>query len=145
MVPQPRSPVPVGTVPPAVGCPQGSAPGSQVLGSMDLDVPSPDAVAQRWIGPAQKLLSPRPPPPRPAGKRGARCPRQARQSEAVPREQGATPAQAPGVLLPPSGARLGACPSHSPGDRTAAPATAAGLPGLLRLSRQCCPTSEKGP
>lgn len=116
MVPRPCSPVPAGTVPPAAGCPQGSA-GSQVPGSVDLDVSSPEAVARMAADrPAQKLLSPRPPPPRPAGKGGARCPRQARRSEAAPREQGGTPAQAPRVLLPPSGAHLGARPGHSPGD-----------------------------
>ncbi|CAD7678748.1 unnamed protein product [Nyctereutes procyonoides] len=131
MVPRPCSPVPAGTVPPAAGCPQGSA-GSQVPGSVDLDVSSPEAVARMAADrPAQKLLSPRPPPPRPDG------PKQRPGSREGPRPR------PPGCCCHPPVRIWELARVTAPG--TVDPATAAGLLGLLGLSQRCCPTSEKGP
>ncbi|XP_022266114.1 histone-lysine N-methyltransferase 2D-like isoform X1 [Canis lupus familiaris] len=134
-----------GDSPPAAGCPQGSAPGSQVPGSVDLDVPSPDAVARMAADRARLrscchpdllLLGP-----------------QAKEGHDVPsRPDG--PKQRPGSRERPR-PRPPECCCRPPvrvwelarvtAPGTVAPAMAAGLLGLLRLSRWCCPTSEKGP
>ncbi|XP_025303831.1 uncharacterized protein [Canis lupus baileyi] len=134
-----------GDSPPAAGCPQGSAPGSQVPGSVDLDVPSPDAVARMAADRARLrscchpdllLLGP-----------------QAKEGHDVPsRPDG--PKQRPGSRERPR-PRPPECCCRPPvrvwelarvtAPGTVAPAMAAGLLGLLRLSRRCCPTSEKGP